>query len=55
MPKNGYLLVGERDFNYIKEKYGEQYTFEQTLRSDRKRNDVKDYILLFNFQQNTAE
>ena len=55
MPKNGYLLVGERDFNYIKEKYGEQYTFEQTLRSDRKGNDVKDYILLFNFQQNTAE
>jgi hypothetical protein len=40
---------------YIKEKYGEQYTFEQTLRSDRKGNDVKDYILLFNFQQNTAE
>ena len=55
MPKNGYLLVGERDFNYIKEKYGEQYTFEQTLRSDRKGNDVKDYILLFNFQENTAE
>lgn len=50
-PEEGYLLVGERDFQYIQEKYGEQYSFEPALRSDRKGNDVKDYVLLLNFQK----
>ena len=53
-PREGYLLVGEKDFQYIQEKYGKQYTFEQELRSDRKGNDVKDFVLLLNFHQRDA-
>ncbi len=51
MPYEGYLLVGERDFNYIQEKYGKNYTFDPILRSDRKGNDVKDFVLLLDFQK----
>lgn len=54
-PEEGYLLVGERDFQYIQEKYGQQYTFDQTLRSNRKGNDVKDYVLLLNFQKRDSD
>lgn len=54
-PEEGYLLVGERDFQYIQEKYGEQYSFEPALRSDRKGNDVKDYVLLLNFQKRDSD
>ncbi len=55
MPEDGYLLVGERDFKYIQEHYGERYTFIPELRSNRKGNDVKDYILLLDFQKNVPE
>ena len=51
MPDNGYLLVGEQDFNYIQEQYGERYTFDPILKSDRKGNDVKDFVLLLSFQK----
>ncbi len=51
MPDDGYLLVGEQDFNYIKEQYGERYTFDPILKSDRKGNDVKDFVLLLSFQK----
>ena len=51
MPDDGYLLVGEQDFNYIQEQYGERYTFAPILKSDRKGNDVKDFVLLLSFQK----
>ena len=51
MPDDGYLLVGEQDFNYIQEQYGERYTFDPILKSDRKGNDVKDFVLLLSFQK----
>ena len=51
MPDNGYLLVGEQDFNYIQEQDGERYTFDPILKSDRKGNDVKDFVLLLSFQK----
>ena len=54
-PREGYLLVGEHDFNYIREKYGEEYTFTPTLRSDRKGNDVKDFVLLLDFQKRESD
>lgn len=50
-PEAGYLLVGERDFQYIQEKYGRQYDFSPVMRSDSKGNDVKDFVLLLNFQK----
>lgn len=54
-PQEGYLLVGEHDFNYVREKYGEEYTFTPTLRSDRKGNDVKDFVLLLDFQKRESD
>ena len=51
MPDDGYLLVGEQDFNYIQEQYGKRYTFDPILKSDRKGNDVKDFVLLLSFQK----
>mgnify|MGYP001776378590 FL=1 len=54
-PEAGYLLVGERDFQYIQEKYGREYTFTPTLRSDRKGNDVKDFVLLLDFQKRESD
>lgn len=54
-PEAGYLLVGERDFQYIQEKYGRQYDFEPVMRSDRKGNDVKDFVLLLDFQKHDSD
>ena len=36
-------------------KYGEEYTFTPTLRSDRKGNDVKDFVLLLDFQKRESD
>ena len=54
-PEAGYLLVGERDFQYIQEKYGRQYDFNPVMRSDRKGNDVKDFVLLLDFQKHDSD
>ena len=54
-PEAGYLLVGERDFQYIQEKYGRQYDFSPVMRSDRKDNDVKDFVLLLDFQKRDSD
>lgn len=54
-PEAGYLLVGERDFQYIQEKYGRQYDFDPVMRSDRKGNDVKDFVLLLDFQKRDSD
>ncbi len=54
-PEAGYLLVGERDFQYIQEKYGRQYDFSPVMRSDRKGNDVKDFVLLLDFQKRDSD
>lgn len=54
-PEAGYLLVGERDFQYIQEKYGRQYGFSPIMRSDRKGNDVKDFVLLLDFQKRDSD
>lgn len=54
-PEAGYLLVGERDFQYIQEKYGRQYDFSPVMRSDRKGNDVKDFVLLLDFQKHDSD
>lgn len=54
-PEAGYLLVGERDFQYIQEKYGRKYDFSPVMRSDRKGNDVKDFVLLLDFQKRDSD
>lgn len=51
MPDHGQLLVGEKDYVYIQEKYGEHYAFTPVLKSERKGNDVKDFVLLLDFQK----
>ena len=55
MPDHGQLLVGEKDYVYIQEKYGEHYAFTPVLKSERKGNDVKDFVLLLDFQKQNPE
>lgn len=50
-PDEGYLLVGEKDFDYISGTYSEKYRFTDILKSDRKGNDVKDIIHVYQFER----
>lgn len=50
-PSEGYLLVGTRDFEDIKAKYGNSYVFQPVLISSQKGNDIKDIIYLYSFSK----
>lgn len=51
-PSKGYLLVGEKDFEEIREKYGNEYNFSPALISKQKGNEVRDIIYLYRFIKN---
>lgn len=51
MPEEGYLLVGERDFEEFKAKYGSQYTFEEAYRSTKRGCDIRDIVCLYQFKR----
>ncbi|WP_455497442.1 ArnT family glycosyltransferase [Coprobacter sp.] len=51
LPDTGYLLVGEKDFTYISGTYSNKYQFTDILKSDRKGNDVKDIIHIYQFEK----
>ncbi|WP_303012248.1 glycosyltransferase family 39 protein [uncultured Bacteroides sp.] len=51
MPAEGYLLVGQRDFENFKPKYDPQYLFEETYRSTKRGCDVRDIIYLYHFKR----
>lgn len=50
-PEDGYLLVGKRDFEDIRKKYGGLYDFHPVLISSQKGNEVRDIIYLYAFSK----
>ena len=53
-PDHGYLMVGIRDFEVFKEKYGNEYEFKEVMRSPHNDTEIKDYILLYKFKKASA-
>ncbi|MEG1546218.1 MAG: dolichyl-phosphate-mannose--protein mannosyltransferase, partial [Bacteroides sp.] len=51
MPKEGYLLVGEKDFENFRPRYEKEYTFKQAYRSNKKGCDIRDIVYLYHFQK----
>ena len=50
-PDSGYLLVGQNDFGHISAQYGDEFVFDEVMKTNRKGNDVKDIIYLYRFRK----
>lgn len=48
---DGYMLVGEKDKETLLELYGNDYTFEQVYRSEKRSCDVKQVVLLLKYKK----
>lgn len=51
MPSEGYLLVGQHDFEGFKPKYESQYSFEEVYQSSKRGCDIRDIIYLYRFKK----
>ena len=52
VPNEGYLLVGGHDFEMLKPRYEQDYSFKEVYQSKKRGCDVKDIIYLYQFNKN---
>ncbi|MEG2277436.1 MAG: glycosyltransferase family 39 protein [Odoribacter sp.] len=51
LPEQGTLLVGQKDYEDLQQKYGAEYIFDEIYQSSRRSCDIRDIVCIYRFNK----